>query len=81
MKNNEKITRRTFVKKVKKLAYLTPIIYTFATSASETLAQGRGRGRGGGGRQAAALRQLRRRAARGNQRALQQLRLRLVSPP
>ena len=40
-KDMEKITRRSFLKKGKKLAYLTPVIYTFFTDSKDAMAQGR----------------------------------------
>lgn len=78
MKDNKKITRRTFLKKAGKLVYLTPVIYTFFTDTKEAVAQGQ---------QAAYEARVARweaMAAAGNigaARALQQLRERIVSPP
>ena len=84
-----KISRRTFLKKGKKLVYLTPAIYTFFTDSREALAQGRGArfGRGAAAANVAydqRVAQLEALAAQGNvgaQVALQELRERLVSPP
>lgn len=80
MKDEEKLTRRDFLKKGRKLIYLTPVIHTFFTGPREAAAAGQ--------RAAQALQQrvnmLDRAARAGNtraQQAVQNLRARLVSPP
>ena len=43
MENNKEVTRRSFLKKAQKLAYLTPVILTvFAAGRNEALADGSG---------------------------------------
>jgi len=86
----KRITRRSFLKKGKKLTYLTPVVYTFFTDSKEAFAQGKGKGKGkkGNVRLERLVARLEKQAASKNekkaakaQQQLQELRQRLVSPP
>lgn len=46
MENNNEISRRSFLEKGKKLAYLTPVILTVFTGSENIMADDNGKGKG-----------------------------------